>query len=209
MTSKLTKFDLAERIDAYPNILFDGVDDGYIQDDTYRIELKNAEKRIDTLSVAEFMSEYQVDKGVAERFYTYQNDVLKQLHVEIKNTLHHESRYLDLKDYVNDKKYDKQMISDFIEYDFSEVNFQKEYSPRRFLTIRLLSLTISYSILISTVAAGFFGFFSIEKDLIFYSLVFIMWLMINIQFMISTPKDYRTRKLLYNMKSKYNFLKTD
>jgi membrane protein YdbS with pleckstrin-like domain len=98
------------------------------------------------------------------------------------------------------------MISNFIEYDFSEVNFHKEYNQKRFLIIRLLSLTISFSILIPTVIAGLFGYYNIDKDLIFYSLVFIMWLMINVQFMVSTPKDYRTRKLLYSMKSKYNFL---
>jgi hypothetical protein len=72
MTSNLTQSDLLERIDAYPNILFDGIDDGYIQDDTYRIELVNAEKRIGALSVKDFINKYDVSQGVAVRFYTYQ-----------------------------------------------------------------------------------------------------------------------------------------
>lgn len=204
---KLTKDDIAncyyefnfdfKGLNDYPEYYDEcGVNCGDVE------SLKNGSGK--NLTAKEIMDKFDVSAEVADKLIRYQAKFLANYREQVFNFLQQKDRYLEIKPYVNDKKLDSYILSQYVNHNFKGDKLLAEFNPAKHLIRGVIGSIVSCVILAALMILSWEGGYGIF-DILSAGLLVLIWLGITLSFVWNLPKEYRTKKVILKLiKSKHN-----
>lgn len=188
---KLAATDLTDEVYCDIYLGFTDASDIYVGDET-PAAISKSSMQAEVLTADDFAKRFNVSREVANRLVGYQNDIHAEFLSAIERMKHQSARYLAIKEYLENRRYDKTMLDDYIYRDEP----LKDLEPKVYLFKAIRNVAISLALL--AVIAAFVR--NPKNDVGFDPLggwiLAIIWAGLTLLVAIGIPKRYTTRKLL-------------
>lgn len=197
MTKQLAPSDLSSELYCNVEIGIEGLAkyDDYEQ---WPPPIKKSSEQVKWLSAHDIQTQYGVSAEVAEKLAAYQNDIQAAYKKAIEKLLEQSKRYMLVKPYLKNKRYEYNVLENFILWNMS----MKDLEPARYLRNSITGVTTSYLILATAISLVKNPALHIPFDPIGGWILSIIWGLITLFVAVGIPGQYRARKLIVSLLEK-------
>ena len=180
------------------SVRFRGLPADYDDEDIMVAEPSHA--TIHPLTAQELIQEYDISLVVADKLLAYQSGLLASYRETIAHMVDCSDRYNQVKSYLNNPKFDKAILAQYVENDWEHASATREFNPRKHLRNGLIGVALSYLLFLTLVVIGWSTIApSSTVDYISFALIAFIWLGFTTLAAVGLPKKYRARKVIYSI----------